>query len=49
MGVDINVIETIEGVSAAMDDGDRVGKVHGNLFLMHLDLWSQNWPIESKN
>ena len=37
MGVEINIIETIEVVSAAMDDGGIVGKVHGNLFLMHFE------------
>ena len=37
MGVDINLIEPIGGVSTAMYDGFRVGEVNGGFVEMNLE------------
>ena len=37
LGVDLNIIEPIGGVSAAMYDGVRIGEVHAGFVEMHLE------------
>ena len=37
MGVEINIIEPIGGVSASMDGGVRVGEVHDGFVEMYLE------------
>ena len=37
MGVEINIIDPIIGLSADIDNGVRVGEVHGSFVEIHLE------------